>query len=1111
MKKGQVTMFIILGIVILFFFLMAINKSNLEKQKLLDFAEEEIKSIMESNTIKNYINLCIEREAKTAFTLVGLQGGYIYKSQGGIAEIDQSLIRDYIGSNIPYSLYYNQSKNSTYISPPPPMYPSHNDSGRVINSSGDLIWPGYPDSTITKTIIDNSLVKPETFIYYLGDNKLPKLCYEQGLNYEVYNTTIGATGCGPGAYSNNPSFSIQGQIESYLNNNISVCTDFERFVKDMDEMFGSLRINATQVSTNLLFGDNNIEVEVKYPVEISIGKRNSRIVMNTFSLTLPIRFKQIWKHLNRVIYEDSIKFSYNKSYEARGTMWDVNFINSFDTIGFDEVYTLIDTKSNIDDNPYQFNILIQNRRPALEYLNFGSMIRSDLSCFDIVTWPGETIYIPTKGYDPDEDSLNYYYSGWQEDYSSEFNNTCYSSKTIDCNGDISYFDSCEKKINPAPGLWMSSTPYNSDKKSAEYTVQDLDIGIHHVLVKVEDGELADWQNLSILVLDTPTISATLKNPYDDISNNYTSIEDLTSIDASASSSLVSLQDITYSEITPGYEWSFTLPAAITIYLPRNSPSDNTDYLPEDIKNLLQYQFSETGFHTIEIIASNGISAGKSEIAIEVLACLPHESTIPSYPYNIWLDTAADPYQGDHACCVASDPTNLSTSSIVTDTTTQCYSFTKYGYHGLFNEAYMKKVYNEVKLTQPTKYNSIIKNPPVTLITSSGLGFDINSNEANDIYKRSFIRNCDGTRGNICNGTITDTIERVSDCDNNQFGTENKRCSGPSLSLMKNLVGSLPACTKYLGTTFEKTVAVSLDPSLPNIDACDERPKCSDGTTYGVGGPNSRWLTNATCNGAGSCNKIYETDKLDCYSFNTCSDSENPGVINSKDASVPGTITGIQFASCSNTLNGCSSNSIPSSVKDTCIDSTNLNETFCTVSSGGNNPKPYSFTTIDCTIVYKAECIEISPGSKTYKERVSGSCNSGACIPASYSGCNEYACVNGGVNGDTCAPSCDNNNKCSLDYHCFNDDNKCYPDTNTNTCDEPNDCTASLPKCDIPTSKCCVSDVGDSCSGSNDCNNYQISCSGTCNYISAKSSGTPCNSGGTCNGAGSCVLPSPSQT
>ena len=78
-KKSQVTLFIILGIVILSIFSLIFYLVNYtSKEKFGEKSEEAGKTSAELKPIEEYIKSCLKETAEQGLLLLGKQGGYIY-------------------------------------------------------------------------------------------------------------------------------------------------------------------------------------------------------------------------------------------------------------------------------------------------------------------------------------------------------------------------------------------------------------------------------------------------------------------------------------------------------------------------------------------------------------------------------------------------------------------------------------------------------------------------------------------------------------------------------------------------------------------------------------------------------------------------------------------------------------------------------------------------------------------------------------------------------------------------------------------------------------------------------------------------------------------------
>jgi len=69
-KRGQITVFIILGLVFLMFFLIILFTKSYRIEKIGAISSGEL------NPIKNYVDLCVKSSASNSLYLLGVQGGY---------------------------------------------------------------------------------------------------------------------------------------------------------------------------------------------------------------------------------------------------------------------------------------------------------------------------------------------------------------------------------------------------------------------------------------------------------------------------------------------------------------------------------------------------------------------------------------------------------------------------------------------------------------------------------------------------------------------------------------------------------------------------------------------------------------------------------------------------------------------------------------------------------------------------------------------------------------------------------------------------------------------------------------------------------------------------
>ena len=119
-RKSQLTIFIIVGMVILLIFILlfyvikSTNQSSQNKE-----IEQAFRNALNERPFKNYITSCLQRSFQEGAILLGRQGGVIYKDQGSL--INRSI----------KNIKINNYDTSYLISPvplDPPYYPCFNDS-----------------------------------------------------------------------------------------------------------------------------------------------------------------------------------------------------------------------------------------------------------------------------------------------------------------------------------------------------------------------------------------------------------------------------------------------------------------------------------------------------------------------------------------------------------------------------------------------------------------------------------------------------------------------------------------------------------------------------------------------------------------------------------------------------------------------------------------------------------------------------------------------------------------------------------------------------------------------------------------------------------------------
>ncbi len=726
-KRGQLTIFIILGIVLLFAFGFLFFVRNLFFEAQLEKeTQSKLQNVFQSESFKTYTSSCLDEVSKDAIMLIGKQGGNIYEEQGGIIEKDKNLPIQIENKNISvsYGISWNPA-NPDFL--PPGSFATLPDYPRLINIFSQA---------------------------YFGNNNLPYLCQPEGPNQETQGSIRRET-CEMPVYSKSgygPK-SIQEQLSLYIAEEIDSCINITEIPG-----LGEAMLEKGNYEVEVIFGKENVMVNAKVPLVVNI-EGETLTQKAEFSSTINVRLKQVYELAHTIVENDKKWLSFDKKssnftkkLENLGKIkpgfsieLSCPFCEYGDFIGYnyDDLIKITDSRSKIGKENFVFMFAVENRFPVLEKISlFNPFEEQPLNEFDIILGANNQILIKPKGYDPDEDNVSYTYEGWREDYYSEFDLSCCKAYggEIDCRND--YFG-CVNIIEPStpPKDWTTSDEYKTTKKNAKITTSFEDLGLHNITVKTTDkANLSDWQVVEILVVDKPSAVASGFNNFSDIDDKKASIEDPYYLDATTSLSLfLPLTDYSWHDYVEPFTYAHVSQPILKL------PYENHDII--NIKEKIFKTTAENGLiHTINLTVGNKIETSSADsFNVTVYKCLPHRnSNTAPWPYNdingdSYLNVD-DPFMANHACCVNYDYASEDT---------ECYRYVEYGTYEYF--------------MNPDNLLTDDKIPGSSGIEQEEINIPDHGYQ-NDVYKRTFTRKCSGDRGNTCQGEAKITLELIERCD-----------------------------------------------------------------------------------------------------------------------------------------------------------------------------------------------------------------------------------------------------------------------------------------------------------------------------------------------------------
>jgi len=368
-RKGQITITIIIGIVMIMIFgigYFTLGQSVEKKGEQALVSQQKTKELIDP--VDEYVTDCLNVIASEGLSLLGKQGGYIFKSQGGpIPDFpSKELGKKYLvfeSINVPYSIFRPEGQVGNLFFTDIPRYPF--DTFPVVKGQLGVI------------------LKTEFFEGFYGESNLPQLLppYDNSIKY---------------------------QLEIFTENKISSCVDWQQFKKT------GLSIHIGLPNASVAIQEREILFNLNWELTVSSNATSTVAKLERFSVSYPLRFPQLYSVLNYAVSQDinNISFAldnYNAGPITARVYKDI-YIN-------DDIVVFEDTSSRIIDKTFKFAIARQDRPPALYYIDpdISQAIiicdRSNISRLDDSIFfdnrCGPALTLDLKAIDPDEDIVSF--------------------------------------------------------------------------------------------------------------------------------------------------------------------------------------------------------------------------------------------------------------------------------------------------------------------------------------------------------------------------------------------------------------------------------------------------------------------------------------------------------------------------------------------------------------------------------------------------------------------------------------------------------------------------------------------------------------------------------
>lgn len=903
-KRGQFTVFVILGFVLLVIILMTMFLvSTFTVENIKTQSNKAAVEYLESTAINYYVYTCIDSVVEELVDNMTRQGGVFWDN---LLTLDNPITFETIENlegqhearepgktHIPLKYDLNEDLITSDSEKFNVAYTILDDSMCPVVSQEAPDYP-FPDTKLDKLQTKyNSydlcrFVPKFTQSGVLGYNDLSRLCYASSPNYQTGASATLISPCINNFESENTDKyqSVEMELAQAINRGIGSCVDGFSLYDDEDHQIKVIE----EPEAEIVFDDESFSLKVKYEFEIKLKGKEPVLTTKSFDYKSDLRLTRVHNYILNLIRKETKDpfFKIAEDYasvQGYDTNMEVKYLTSQEAFPTctdcedDNILLVIDKASVINNQPLHFFAGIKNRKPVLDFIHQSN----EGNVFDIVVIEGEEIKIYPKGIDPDDKDVSYDYFGWKQTFDHKFNfaePTCLSA-IINPEDILKLFDNgCLLPVDPLPAdteTWKDSSLFTQTFQNANYITTHDDTGPHktRVITRDESG-LEDFQDVDILVVDKPKLVSTVYFAYHNVPENVMSVEDPSDFSSAGSTTTV-LGALVGMEVQKLY-WKLVEIINAGGNVQRNiiwekdevqfpdpaiDKSDITKFpdAPIDIQTIKSVPpQSKTNSPGLEYELILGVNLNFEEgteqnsyeepLAVTFYDCIPYrDPATPPYPYN----DNSDPFLGDHTCCIGNIPPGPVPPDapmdfeLATDTL-ECYNAVWYGEkqalidkgNSLENKDNLQKYYDSNIDPEPTFYKKNV-----------GIG------NYNDVYELKFRRLCDGERGNICAGNMGYDVLKVNyNCFDPNIPDE--QCQGPLLTL--KTTPPIPGeCVSYgPGQSFDEAFGKSGATGI-----CNSAFKPSTMGTPGGYGTGTTARCQGSCVGKGCTYAQYDEGRCEC--------------------------------------------------------------------------------------------------------------------------------------------------------------------------------------------------------------------------------------------------------
>ena len=698
MKQGQITVFVLLGILLLItvgFAVYTLTVTSDERR----VSAEDITSEEEAVTqLNQYLQSCVETSVANATNTVLLQGGVYYEKQNG--SVPDTRSAEYSPSNTPrfYDVYYgirdDYPCSEAHSSPPryPANYTFFSNYDRYEGSCVET-QPPYSTNTVQK------------YAGFLGVASIPESCMFGSNNQQLPSYVTSRCG----STTLRPENALEVHLENASEDRLTQCINNATL---NDRTGNTVSLNG-EPDVEVGYATNSTSFYVFLPVEIDVSGGEPTVTRHSFTYQENIPLFTMWRAIHDAMIKEVKEPRYNLSSEL--TRLDVKTTRQTGTT----FYEIQHPEADFRGRDLTVVTAAERRSPVLNKIS-----QTDEPGVDMIIEATQDYQLDPDAIDPDDQYTPVItYDRFGETYTaSDASPRMAPANTVE---DMTTSDYPERTITDSSntlsernGTHTIQEPYSWGKYETDVTASI-------------PNDQEDSQDVTALVVDKPRLKINVSTP---TKTGFYIAEAPFTVNGSSS---VPPKAFGYR---PFYDTNWSLqsnpvqgnPSIIGFTL-----SDLTTYDPLSIKDELSDLDITPGSATTTLTSSTDtryINDVRHDVqnTTTVKRCRASGGTGDPYPYN----GGTSPYKTTNPCCTSLDPLNQ-----IEGGSTQCFN------DQTSTQASAAQTWLDAQETTAEKV------PTGDLSSFSQAHSELDEfNDSSDV-RVTLTRECGGERGNLCGGDV----------------------------------------------------------------------------------------------------------------------------------------------------------------------------------------------------------------------------------------------------------------------------------------------------------------------------------------------------------------------